>query len=302
MDRLPPLNAIRTFEVAARAGNFTLAASELGVSSAAVSQQIRNLETWFGKQLFVRTGNRITLTDAGHAIYPQTARALGDIAAIGQRMLEGGLRTRLVVSVPYSLAELWLAPRLAALLEAFPHMAIDVRAEDDPVDLTRQGVDLRISYGDYHYPGLRMVRLVHDDVLPVCAPGFWHRHGNGDRGLSDLHESLFIHTNWGPNYASHPTWADWFAACGGNRSPDPSHGRRVGLSSLAIASARLGLGIALGQRVMAQADLKAGRLIAPSPVSVRLGHPYCAFMPPAKADRADVAALVGLLVKTAPTT
>ncbi|BCH11252.1 LysR family transcriptional regulator [Mesorhizobium sp. 131-3-5] len=302
MEKLPPLNAIKAFEVAARAGSFTLAASELGVSSAAVSQQIRNLETWFGKQLFVRTGNRITLTDAGHAIYPQTARALGDIAAIAQRMLEGGLRTRLVVSVPFSLAELWLAPRLAALLDAFPHMAIDVRAEDDPIDLVRQNVDLRISYGDYHYPGLRMVRLVHDDVLPVCAPEFWHRHGNGDPGLTDLHESLFIHTNWGPNYASHPSWADWFAACGGGRSPDPSHGRRVGLSSLAIASARLGLGIALGQRVMAQADLEAGRLIALSSVSVRLGNPYCAFMPPAKADRADVAALVGLLVNTAPTT
>ncbi|WP_214474643.1 LysR substrate-binding domain-containing protein [Mesorhizobium sp. dw_380] len=302
MDRLPPLNAIKTFEVAARAGSFTLAASELGVSSAAVSQQIRNLETWFGKQLFVRTGNRITLTDAGHAIYPQTARALGDIAAVGRRMLEGGLRTRLVVSVPFSLAELWLAPRLASLLEAFPHMAIDVRAEDDPIDLMRQNVDLRISYGDYHYPSLRMIRLVHDDVLPVCAPEFWHRHGNGDPSLMELHEGLFIHTNWGPNYASHPTWADWFAACGGSRAPDPSHGRRVGLSSLAIASARLGLGMALGQRVMAQADLEAGRLIALSPISVRLGHPYCAFMPPAKADRADVAALVGLLVKAAPTT
>ncbi|MFW8691290.1 MULTISPECIES: hypothetical protein [Mesorhizobium] len=93
-----------------------------------------------------------------------------------------------------------------------------------------------------------------------------------------------------------------FAACGGSRAPDPSHGRRVGLSSLAIASARLGLGIALGQRVMAQADLEAGRLIAPSAVSVCLGHPYCAFKPPAKADRADVAALVGLLVNAAPTT
>lgn len=302
MERLPPLNAIKAFEVAARAGSFTLAASELGVSSAAVSQQIRNLENWFGKQLFVRSGNRIALTDAGHAIYPQTAKALGDIAAIGQRMLEGGMRTRLVVSVPFSLAELWLAPRLAVLLDAFPQMAIDVRVEDDPVDLMRQNIDLRISYGDYHYPGLKLVRLVHDDVLPVCAPEFWHRHGNGDTSLADLHESQFIHTNWGPNYASHPTWADWFAASGGSRSPDPSHGRRVGLSSLAIASARLGLGIALGQRVMARADLEAGRLIALSSVSVRLGHPYCAFMPVAKADRADVAGLVELLSRAAPAT
>lgn len=302
MDRLPPLNAIRAFEVAARAGSFTLAASELGVSSAAVSQQIRNLEGWFGKQLFVRSGNRIALTDAGHAIYPQTARALADIAAIGRRMLEGGVRTRLVVSVPFSLAELWLAPRLALLLDAFPHMAIDVRAEDDPVDLARQNIDLRISYGDYHYPGLRMVRLVHDEVLPVCAPEFWRRHGDGAASLANLHESMFIHTNWGPNYASHPSWADWFEAAGTSRSPDPSHGRRVGLSSLAIASARLGLGIALGQRVMASDDIAAGRLIALSTTSVRLGHPYCAFMPPAKADRADVAGLVELLAKTAPST
>ncbi|PDQ22840.1 LysR family transcriptional regulator [Mesorhizobium sanjuanii] len=302
MEKLPPLNAVRVFEVAARAGSFTLAATELGVSSAAVSQQIRNLENWFGKQLFVRTGNRIALTDAGHAIYPQTARALGDIAAIGRRMLEGGLRTRLVVSVPFSLAELWLAPRLAVLLEAFPQMAIDVRVEDDPVDVVRQNIDLRVSYGDYHYPALRMVRLVHDDVLPVCAPDFWQRAGSGSSSLADMHESLFIHTNWGPNYASHPSWADWFAAAGGNRAPDPSHGRRVGLSSLAISAARLGLGIALGQRVMARADLEAGRLIALSSVSVRLGQPYCAFMVPAKAERADVAGLVDLLSKTAPST
>lgn len=295
MEKLPPLNAMRAFEVAARAGSFTVAAGELGVSSAAVSQQIRNLEDWFGKQLFVRNGNRIALTDAGHAIYPQTAHALGEIAAVGRRMLEGGLRTRLVVSVPFSLAELWLAPRLALLLESFPQMAIDVRVEDDPVDLVRQNIDLRISYGDYHYPALRMVRLVHDEVLPVASPEFWRRHGNETFDLSDMHESRFIHTNWGPNYASHPSWADWFAAAGGSRSPDPSHGRRVGLSSLAIGAARLGLGIALGQRVMASADLEAGRLIALSSVSVRLGQPYCAFMLPAKAERADIAGLVALL-------
>jgi len=128
-----------------------------------------------------------------------------------------------------------------------------------------------------------------------ASPEFWQLHGKGAAGLADVHESHFIHTNWGPNYASHPSWADWFAAAGGSRAPDPSHGRRVGLSSLAIGAARLGLGIALGQRVMASADLEAGRLIALSSVSVRLGQPYCAFMLPAKAERADIAGLVELL-------
>ncbi|MEI9405421.1 LysR family transcriptional regulator [Mesorhizobium argentiipisi] len=277
MEKFPPLNAMRTFEVAARAGSFTLAASELGVSSAAVSQQVRNLEDWFGKQLFVRNGNRIALTDAGHAIYPQTAHALGEIAAVGRRMLEGGLRTRLVVSVPFSLAELWLAPRLAVLLDGFPQMAIDVRVEDDPVDVMRQNIDLRISYGDYHYPALKMVRLVHDEVLPVAAPEFWQRYGKGPSGLADVHESHFIHTNWGPNYASHPSWVDWFAAAGDNRAPDPSHGRRVGLSSLAIGAARLGAWDSLGTEGDGECrsgggpiDCAVVRLRSPWPALLRL--------------------------------
>jgi len=77
--------------------------------------------------------------------------------------------------------------------------------------------------------------------------------------------------------------------------PDPSRGRRVGLSSLAIATARMGMGIALGQRMMARADLEAGRLIALSPVSLQLGHPYCAFVSHVKAERADIKRLVSLL-------
>lgn len=295
MHGLPPLNAVKAFEVAARTGSFVLAAAELCVSSAAVSQQVRNLEAYLGKQLFVRNGNRITLTDAGHAIYPQTSRALSDIAAMTERIQEGELRTRLVVSVPFSLAEIWLAPKLAELLDVYPQMSIDIRVEDDPVDLARHNIDLRISYGDYHYPSLEVIPLVHDEVLPVCAPEFWYRHGNNDFSLGEVHESMFIHTNWGPNYASHPTWRDWFLKTGNSRNPDPSRGRRAGLSSLSTSMARMGLGIALGQKITAQADLEAGRLIALSSTSIRLGHPYCAFIPTAKAERTEIRRLLSLL-------
>lgn len=295
MERLPPLNALKAFEVAARTGNFTLAAQELGVSSAAVSQQVRNLEDYFGKKLFLRTGNRIALTDAGHAVYPQTARALGDIATVTARILSDEVRMRMVVSAPSSLAENWLVPRLSALLDSHPRIAIDIRVEEDPIDVIRQGVDVRISYGDYHYPELEKIRLVHDEVLPVCSPQLRRSLGNDASSLADVHESAFIHTNWGPNYASHPTWSEWFMALGSARRPDPSRGRRVGLSSLAISSARLGLGIALGQQALARADLEAGRLVALSPTAVRLGHPYCAFVPSAKTGRADIKRLIDLL-------
>ncbi|MBB2200375.1 LysR family transcriptional regulator [Gluconacetobacter tumulisoli] len=295
MKKLPPLNAMKAFEVAARSGSFTLAAGELGVSSAAVSQHVRNLEAYFGKQLFLRNGNRITMTDAGHAIYPQTSRALDDIAAVTSRILEGELRPRLVVSVPFSLAEAWLVPRLSGLVDRDPRIAIDIRVEDDPIDLARHDIDLRVSYGDYHYPGLKVMRLVHDEVTPVCSPEFWHRHVPPGGNLGDFHPSAFIHTHWGPTYASHPTWSDWFRHAGMGLRPDPAHGRRVGLSSLAISAARSGLGIALAQRALARPDLEAGRLISLSSVSLKLGHAYCAFLPSAKPVRDEIEVLLALL-------
>ncbi|WP_455924661.1 LysR substrate-binding domain-containing protein [Pseudomonas putida] len=294
--RLPPLNALRTFEVAARLGSFVLAGRELGVSATAVSQQVRHLEDYFGKKLFMRNGNRLTLTDAGLAMYPQTSTALADIAAMTLRTLEGEVRTRLTVSVPFSLAERWLAPRLSPLLELYPRLSVDVRVEDDPVDLARHDVDVRVSYGDYHYPGCQALPLFHDEVLPVCAPDFWYRHGNPGFDLGQVHHSLFIHTQWGANYVSHPTWSDWFAGAVDVAAPDPALGRRSGLSSLSVTLARQGLGIALGQRSLAAADLESGALIAVSNRALQLGHPYCAFTPAQKQGRVDVERLLALLV------
>ncbi|MFK3799168.1 MULTISPECIES: LysR substrate-binding domain-containing protein [unclassified Pseudomonas] len=295
MNTLPPLNAVRTFEVAARLSSFAAAGKELGVSAAAVSQQVRHLEEYFGKKLFVRNGNRLSLTDAGLAVFAQTSRALGELAAMTVRLLEGEMRTRLIVSVPFSLAEVWLTPKLALLLESHPQLSVDVRVEDDPVDLARHDIDIRVSYGDYHYPALEAIPLAHDHVVPLCAPELWYRHGNGDFDLSRIHQSLFIHTQWGANYASHPTWSDWYASEVGQAPPDPALGRRSGLSSLSITLARQGCGIALGQKLIAQPDLAAGRLIVLSSRSLPLGHPYCAFVPAEKRKRANVQSLIALL-------
>lgn len=295
MADLPPLNALRAFEVVARSCSFTKAARELGTSSAAVSQHVRNLEDYFGKKLFNRTGNRLAMTDAGHAIYPQTSRALGEIAQVARRVIEGEVRPRLVVSVPYSLAEPWLTPRLAQVVKLHPRLAIDVRVEEDPLDFARQNIDLRVSYGGYHYPDIKSVNLFHDEVLPVCAPRFWQMHSGTHQKLETMHESAFIHTNWGPTYASHPTWSDWFEHAALPMRPDPAHGRRVGLSSLAITAAREGLGIALAQRMLTKADLEAGRLIALSSIGLKLGHPYHAFFPSARMRRRELDDLVEAL-------
>lgn len=293
--RLPPLNAVRTFEVAARLESFAMAGAELGVTSAAVSQQIRHLEDFFGKKLFVRNGNRLALTDAGLAMYPQTAKALEELAAMTLRTLEGELRTRLIVSVPFSLAEGWLAPKLATLLTSHPQWSVDVRVEDDPVDIARHAIDLRVSYGEYHYPACQASPLFHDEVLPLCSPGFWHQHGNPEFDLGALHDSQFIHTQWGAQFASHPTWGDWFAAQRAARAPDPAAGRRSGLSSLAITLAALGLGVALGQRALAAQAIRDGRLLLLAQAPLKLGHGYCAFIPRGKLGRGDVQRLLQVL-------
>ncbi|MCG8325832.1 MAG: LysR family transcriptional regulator, partial [Thiotrichales bacterium] len=96
---MPPLNALKAFEAAARTGGYVSAARELGVSPSAVSQQVRNLELFFDKQLFQRYHNRITLTDAGIAIYEESAGALETLVDMTARVLVGEARTRLVISL-----------------------------------------------------------------------------------------------------------------------------------------------------------------------------------------------------------
>ena len=293
---LPPLNGIKSFEAAARTGSFTRAALELGVSSAAVSQQVKMLEDHFGKQLFLRQGNKLALTDAGHMALPQTTRALGELAAVSARLLEPDLRGRLVVSAPYSLAELWLTPKLVQFAELHPDMPVEIRAEEDPVAFDRHSIDVRVSYGGHHYPNMRALPLFQDSVLAVCAPKFWHDQRLGMKRLADLPDSKFIHIDWGPTYASHPTWSAWFAAAGSTRKPDPARGPRMSLSALAIAAARQGLGVALGQKAMTRVDLEAHRLIATSTVTVPVGQSYAAFVPPMRAERPLVRMLLSHLV------
>jgi LysR family glycine cleavage system transcriptional activator len=140
-----------------------------------------------------------------------------------------------------------------------------------------------------------VIPLVHDEVIPVCSPEFWHTHGNQEFDLAQIQQNLFIHTNWGVNYASLPTWSDWFSQISSNHYPDLTQGRRCGFSGLSISLARLGLGIALGQKLMTQGDLESGKLIALSSVSLRVGHPYCAFVPIAKTGRADIKRILALL-------
>ncbi len=287
MPDLPPLNALRAFEVAARTGSFVQAGVELGVTAAAVSLQVKLLEEHLGKKLFQRQGNRIVLTDAGRTVYPRLERALSDIADMTAEVRSAQARAPLVISVLPSMAELWLMPRLCGFHTG---RGIEVRVEDDPVVFARDGVDLRVTYGAALYADHRVEMLFSDRFVPVCAPGF-----PLPDGLARMPDAGFIHTDWGPAYATQPSWAAWLAHARIRRTPDPAAGLRVGLTSLAIAAAREGLGVALAPRRIAGSEIATGRLVVPVRTALPMSDEYVLVFPHALQHRRVLMSLVAHL-------
>ena len=295
---LPPLNSLRAFEAAARTGSFVAAAEELGVSPAAISQHIRKLEDYLGKDMFMRMNNRVILTDAGQAILLGTAEALQQISETTLDMTSDRSRSRLVISAIESVAEKWLLPRLVDYARAQPDFRFDLRVEPDPIDFARHNVDLRLCYGTGHYPDHHTQVLVRDAVQPMYSPDYLARHPEvAQSGMAAVPGSDLLTTNWGPSFGSNPSWSSWFQKAG-LEMPEPG-GFQVGRSSLALDLAREGLGVALAQRMLGAADLAEGRLIAPSPITIDLGHPYCLVHPHSKARKRSLLAVLGWLTKSA---
>lgn len=294
---LPPLNAVRAFEAAARTGSFVAAAEELGVSAAAISQQVRKLEDYVGKQMFVRMNNRVVLTDAGHAILEGTAAGLQMISEATEQLVSERSKSRLVISTIESVAEKWLISRLANYCRIHPDFRFELRVESDPADFARHNIDLRIAYNPAQYPEQAIVLLRQDAVLPLCSPDYLERNpAVRDNGMTAVPEDDLLHTSWGSIFGSHPTWRDWFIAAK-FKPPAGTKGFQAGSSSLVLDLARKGLGVALGQRMMALDDISEGRLVALSDISVALGHAYCLAYPRAKSRKRHLVDLVNWLAE-----
>jgi LysR family transcriptional regulator, glycine cleavage system transcriptional activator len=169
-DRLPPLNALRAFEAAARRLSFTKAAEELNVTPGAISQQIRQLEDFAGTPLFKRTGRSVLLTDAAQAALPLVHDAFEQIVEAGRVMTAPTRKGRVMVSCAPSFAAKWLAPKLDSFHQAHPGIEAWVSADMQITDFNSADADLAIRYGAGDYEGLKSERLMEETVLPVCSP------------------------------------------------------------------------------------------------------------------------------------
>lgn len=260
-DRLPPLNALRAFEAAARRLSFTRAADELDVTPGAISQQIRQLEDYAGTPLFRRTGRQVLLTDAGQATLPLVRDAFDRLAEAGRVMRAPARKGRVMVSAAPSFAAKWLAPRLDGFHRTHPEIEVWMSADMELTDFTTADADLAIRYGPGNYDGLKSEKLLPESVLPVCSPDFAARHGGITRP-EDLAEAPLLHDESSENDPSCPDWPSWLTARGVARD-NAARGPRFNQSALVIEAAATGQGIALAKRAIAASDLASGRLVAP---------------------------------------
>lgn len=274
--KLPPLNALKTFEASARLGSFALAAAELNVTPGAVAQQIKKLEDFYGRQLFIRRNNQLVLTDVALAVQAVCAGMMDELAKLTERLVEGAVRSNLILSVLPSVGVRWLNRHLPEFLASHPDVRIDLRLEEDPVDFFRNRIDVRLSYGEHLYPEFVTVPFRSDTVTPMCRPEFLADGRVDPARPESLRDEDLIHVTWRVGFSSYPGWGDWLTAQGFTRPPRKELGHTSDTSSLAIDLARAGCGIVLGQSILAEPELAAGELVEPFAHHLPLQYDYCA--------------------------
>lgn len=281
------LKGLQALEATARTGGFASAAVELGVTAAAVGQLVRSLEAQVGRPLFHRVGRRLTPTEAALEEMPRLAAAFEGLDGVSRQLAGDGVRARLVVSAPPSVAAGWLAPRLAQFMAGRGLTDVSVRGETDPVEFDRDRIDIRLSYGRFHYRTLETEPVVTDAIFPVAAPKGRDADGIAADRLAD---ATLIHTDWGAAAATFPGWRAWFETMDGAPPPRAGRGVLVDSSIAAIGSAAAGVGVALCQGLMAAGPIAEGRLRRIGDDALALAQPYCLTAPDRVAGRPTVAA------------
>jgi len=258
--KLPPLNALRGFEAVARHMSFSGAAKELRVSSAAVSQQIKNLESFLGFQVFNRQGRRIKLTETGRRILPGIEKGFQNMTDALQPYLTIVPATYLSCSTVGAFASRWLVPRLSRWTALHPDIDVRISATSELVDFDRMGIDLSIRLGTGDWGELYSERLLLEEVVPLCSPDLLE----GDLPLclpTDLSRHQLIHFT-PPLGRLNTKWSDW-AEIAGVEDIDLSRGLFFNDGTMALNAAMLGQGVVLAPRVMASKELSTGTLVIP---------------------------------------
>jgi LysR family glycine cleavage system transcriptional activator len=271
--RLPPLNALKAFEAAARHESFTRAAEELCVTQGAVSHQVKALEAELGIKLFNRERQRLIITEAGRE-YLTVLRDSFDRIAVGtERLIQRQSSGVLTVSTSPDFAAKWLVNRLGRFAEAHPGIDLRISATLHHVDFAREDVDLAVRHGDGSWSGLDVARLSTEQLFAVCSPKLLRGRQRITKP-SDVLKFPLLHLD------DRQDWAKWLEAAG-VANAELSHGPVLNRASMVIDAAVDGQGIALARTTLAAWDLINGRLVRPLPETLRLSKTYWVICPKA---------------------
>ncbi|SHF65834.1 transcriptional regulator GcvA [Vibrio gazogenes] len=251
--RLPPLNALRVFESAARHLSFTQAAEELYVTQAAVSHQIKSLEEFLGLKLFIRRNRSLLLTEEGQSYFFEIKDIFTAIQESTNKLLSRSEKGTLTISLPPSFAIQWLVPRLADFNQQQPDIDVRIKAVDREEGSLVDDVDVAIYYGKGLWPGLRTDKLYQEFLIPLCSPLLLAQ-GKPLHSPEDLSHHTLLHDT------SRQDW-NTFARENHLSGIAVDHGPIFSHSTMVLQAAAHGQGIALGNNVLAQPEIEAGRLV-----------------------------------------
>ena len=261
MRQLPPLAAVRVFEAAARHGNFTRAAAELGMTQAAVSYQIRLIEDRLGAALFHRDKGRVTLTEAGRRAAPQVSAAF-DTLGEAFAAVRSDAGSVLTISASTSFGVIWLAPRLGRFQLRHPDLAVRLDTSDSVVDFARDTVDVALRSARTITPDLHADRLFASYFTVMASPDFLARHPLATPADILAVPRLTPNDHW---------WAYWLDAAGVALGEAPHAGLQLDSQVIEGAAALAGQGVALLNAHMWQREIADGRLIAPFAITATTG-------------------------------
>lgn len=283
-NRLPPLNALRAFEAAARHLSFKNAARELHVTPGAVSHQVKLLEEHLGVALFRRLTRALELTPEAHALLPKVQEGLGALAQAVERVRAGSGEGALTVIAPPNFAARWLIPRLGSFTGAHPNLELHIASRPAMIDGRADGIPLppadardssplaMVRFGDGRYPGSRVDEVFSAAYVPVCSPKLLE----GEHPLHtpyDLRFHTLLHDDTVLEEGARPSWADWLQSVG-VEGVDTSRGPHFSDASLSLEAALEGMGVALAMKPLVHGDVEAGRLVLPFDIAAPASYSY----------------------------
>ena len=304
--RLPPLQALRTFEAASRHLSFTRAAEELCVTQGAVSQQVKQLEEYLGLKLFYRLPRKLEPTEEGVRLFRAANEAFTRISAEVEQLKSVEQAGVLTVSVLQSFAVKWLIPRLGKFRALHPDVDVRIHADDRPVNFRSDGIDMAVRFARKASEGVYSELLFTDLIFPVCSPMLLNDEKYPITEPADLVNHVLLHdaTARGFDLRDHmpPTeaeadnadWKHWLSEHP-VRGVDPNRGVTFNAGDMVVQAAITGQGVAMARLSVAFDDLRAGLLVRPFEQTSTSGFSYYITLPEGNMERAWVKVFVDWL-------